>query len=204
MSTTSASVAVGHPNLRPQPPSVSTAEGLAFAARILQIFGAVFVTFVLVILISASVFRPFPFIWIVGLAAGILGAVAILFLCIAYEYSYRRIRRGDYVGAQGPILVVGILSVFFGIIPGILYLIGYFKLGDAIREQQFGAAPYTAPFSPYGPSIAPQQACRGCGRVFFVGQFLYCPNCGQKIGGKAPLQILEDPFDLACCGVQLL
>jgi hypothetical protein len=108
--------------------------------------------------------------------------VTILFLYIAYEYSYRRIRLGDYVGAQGPTLVIGILSLFLGLIPGILYLIGYLKLGDALREQQFGAVPFAAPYPAYGPSMAPQQACRGCGRVFFVGQFLYCPNCGQKLG----------------------
>lgn len=182
MSASGASVVIGFPNARPRPPSASAAEGLVFAALVLQIIGAAILTFLLVLLLSTAAFHPFPFIWIVGLVAGIVGAVSILFLYIAYEYSYRRIQLGDYVGAQGPTLVIGILSLFLGLIPGILYLIGYLKLGDTIREQQFGVGPYPGGYPAIGPSMVPQQACRGCGRVFFVGQFLYCPNCGQKLG----------------------
>ena len=33
------------------------------------------------------------------------------------------------------------------------------------------------------PQLLPQLiACRNCGRVYGVGQFLFCPNCGAKLG----------------------
>ena len=182
MTVTSTSVTVGFPGVRPPPPSAAAAESLVFAALILQILGAAILTFAVLLLFGATAFHPIPFAWIAGLVAGILGVVAIVFLYVAYEYSYLRIRRGDFAGAQGPTLVIGVLSLFLGLIPGILYLIGYLKLGDTLRELQFGAA-FAGVSPPFGTPVIPQQACRGCGRVYFVGQVLYCPNCGLKFGG---------------------
>ena len=67
-----------------------------------------------------------------------------------------------------------------GLLPGILYLVGYVKLGDAVREQA-GSAP-----APGGYAAVPlgtgQIACRNCGRVHPFGAYTYCPVCGQKLG----------------------
>jgi len=68
--------------------------------------------------------------------AGSVGAVAILLLYCAYEYSYVRIQRAEYAEAQGPTPVIDILSIFLGLIPGMVHLAGYLKLGDALCEQQ--------------------------------------------------------------------
>lgn len=169
-----------------RPPSAGTAETLVLIALILQVIGAVVLIGAVLFLFGLAAFHPFRFAWLVVLIAGVVGAVALLFLYFAYEYSYRRIQRADYVGAQAPTLVIGIFSLFLGLIPGILYLVGYVKLSDAIREQQAPPPPYGSAMgfssAAAGPSV-PQIACRACGRVYLVGQFPYCPNCGQKLTG---------------------
>ncbi len=168
--------------VRPRSPSASTAETLVLAALILQIIGAVLFAAVLLFVFGFTVIHPLRVAVVVALVTGTILAIAVVFLYLAYEYSYRRIQNGDYAGAQGPTLVIGILSLFLGIIPGILYLVGYIKLGDALREQMppgFAAGPVYGGFAPYSGA---QVACRGCGRVYYAGQFLYCPNCGQKFG----------------------
>jgi len=175
---------VGYSAPRFRPASASSAETLVFVALILQVIGGVILFGAILYLFGYAAYHPFPFAWVALIAAAIVGGVALLFLYLAYEYSYRRIQRGEYQEAQAPTLVLGILSLFLGVIPGILYLVGYVKLGDAIREQQT-PPPYYGPGSgfavPPSPS-SPQVACRGCGRVSFVGQFPYCPYCGQKSG----------------------
>jgi hypothetical protein len=169
------------PSIRPA--SAGSAETLVLVALILQVIGAAVLIGAILFLFGFAAFHPFPFAGLVVLLAAIVGGVALLFLYFAYEYSYRRIQRGDYAGAQAPTLVIGILSLFLGIIPGILYLVGYVKLSDAIREQQ--TPPFThGPAYGFPPAAAPsvsQIACRGCGRVYPVGQFAFCPNCGQKM-----------------------
>ncbi len=163
------------PRLRP--PSAGSAETLVLVALILQLIAGCFLVGGILFLFGWAAYHPFPFAWIALMVGGTIGVVAVLFLYFAYTLSYQRIQRGDYSGAQTPTLVIGILSLFFGIIPGILYLVGYSKLSDAIREQQTPPG-YFAPGAP----MATQIACRGCGRVYFAGQFPFCPNCGQKMG----------------------
>ncbi len=173
--TPTGTLAVG----RGRPPSASTAESLVLVALILQMIAAA----VLIVGISAaigfSLLNPYPHAWVVVLVTLIVGGAAVVFLYLAYTLSYLRIRRAEYEDAQAPTLVLGILSLFLGIVPGILYLIGYVKLGDALREQQAASLP------PYGAAAASagvaQIACRGCGRVYPIGAFGYCPNCGQKL-----------------------
>jgi hypothetical protein len=166
------------PAPRIRPPSAGSAETLVLIALILQVIGGVLLIGGILFLFGWAAYHPFAFAWLVVLVAGIVGGAAILFLYLAYTLSYQRIQRGDYAGAQTPTLVIGILSIFLGLIPGILYLVGYSKLSDAIREQQ-PTAWYPAPG---GPQYS-LTACRGCGRVYPTGQFQFCPNCGQKVGG---------------------
>ncbi|HLY76277.1 MAG TPA: hypothetical protein VKT21_00140, partial [Thermoplasmata archaeon] len=83
-----------------------------------------------------------------------------------WTMCYKPVREGRYEQAKTPTLVFAILSlVTISIISGILYLIAYIKLGDAVREQQMppsgypGAAPMMAPGMPYGgqPMQQPMQ-----------------------------------------------
>jgi len=168
------------PAARARPPSAGSAETLVLIALILQVIGGVLLTGGIVWLFGFSVIHPFPYAWAAVTAAVTVGVIVLVFLYFAYTLSYQRIQRGDYSGAQTPTLIIGILSLFAGLIPGIFYLVGYVKIGDAIREQQ-SPLPGQGTLSPV---LAPAAlvACKGCGRVHPLGQFAFCPNCGQKLG----------------------
>lgn len=63
-----------------------------------------------------------------------------------------------------------------------------FPRSGGIVASSTAAAPETASAPPVGniqmsSQLVPQLiACRNCGRVFGVGQFSFCPNCGAKLG----------------------
>ncbi len=151
-----------------RPASGGAAEGLVLVGLILQVVGGLILLGGIGWLFGFSLLYPYPYWWVALPAAGGVAAVVVVFLYLVYTLSYARIRRQEYAAAQTPTLVLGILSLFVGIVPGILYLLAYVKLGDALREQS-AAVPL------------PQVACRSCGRVHPVGAFTFCPNCGQKI-----------------------
>lgn len=167
------------PNAPARPPSAGTAESLVLVALVLQVIGGVIVLALLGWLFGFSLLYPFPYAWAAVLGGAAVAVLVVAFLYFAYTLSYRRIRRGELAAAESPTLVIGILSLFFGVLPGIFYLIGYLKLGDAVREQQQASAQLAA-----GTGTGPlaQIACRSCGRVYGVGFFGFCPNCGQKLG----------------------
>lgn len=175
---------LGRPVPPSRPPSAGTAEALVLVALILQVIGAAVIIGLLWLRFGFASHRLLRVAWGAGIVAGVVGAVALLFLFCAYEYSYLRIRREQYTEAQAPTLVIGILSLFLGLVPGILYLVGYLKLGDAIHEQQAPPFGYGAAvgFPAWPGASIPQVACRQCGRVSYVGQFAFCPGCGQKLG----------------------
>lgn len=181
MSVSYPSPTVSFPAARVRPPSAGTAETLVLIALILQVIGGIVLFGSVAWLLGYSVVYPFDYAWAAVTAALGVAVVVGVFLYFAYTASYQRIQRGDYAGAQTPTLVIGILSLFAGILPGIFYLIGYVKLGDALREQQ-GYGPGYAAAPPTAVGVTPQLACKGCGRVYPVGAFGFCPNCGQKLG----------------------
>lgn len=185
MSVVSPTAPGAPPAVSNRPPSAGTAETLVLVALILQVVGAAIVIGILLLLFGVSAYHLRDRAWVVGLVAGVVGALSLVFLFCAYNYSYVRIREGRFQEAQAPTLVIGILSLFLGLIPGILYLVGYLKLGDALREQQSLLYGYGTPYGPplWPAASYPQVACRQCGRVSFMGQFAFCPNCGQKLGG---------------------
>lgn len=176
-----------------RPASAATAETLVLVALILQLFGAAFVLIAGAALIGVSLWAPFAWSWAITALVLVIGGGAVAFLYLAYETSYVRIRRGDYVAAEAPTLVIGIISLAFGILPGILYLIGYAKIGDAIRESRAVPMGYPGYYAPgavqYAPPVPPPpagpptvMACRSCGRTYYAGQAAFCPGCGQRLG----------------------
>lgn len=169
-----------------RPPSAGTAESLVLVALVLLAIGSALPIIGIGALVGLAIFNPFPYIGWVILLVAVIGAVAIAFVYAAYEFSYRRIRSAQYEAAQAPTLVFGILSLFFGVVPGILCLIAYVKLGDAIRESRPNpwAVPPGGTYLPPPPAAPPAQlACRGCGRVYVAGQFAFCPQCGRSLTG---------------------
>jgi hypothetical protein len=112
-----------------------------------------------------------------GLGGIIFGAAAIgiLWIVLVYSFSYRRTEEGDYEGARTPTLVFGILSLLgLGLISGILYLVAYSKLGDAIDET----TDVTPPWNPPAP-ISGMKYCPACGRPS-PSSSRYCQSCGAR------------------------
>ncbi len=142
-------------------------------ALILQVVGGALMIGGMSWFFGYSAFHPFPYLWTAVAGGTVIAVLVVLFLYFAYTLSYDRIRRGEYEAARTPTLVIGILSLFVGLIPGIFYLIGYAKLDSAAREQQ---APAAVAFAP-GSLVA----CKNCGRVYPVGAAAFCPSCGQKL-----------------------
>jgi hypothetical protein len=132
------------------PPSGSTSKTLILVGLILQAIGVL-----IGLAAGALTFLVAPIFGIFYLAFAALG---IVWLILVWMLSYAPVQAGRYEAARTPTLIFAILSIItiFGIIAGILYLVAYIKLGDAVREQQMppqgypGAAPMMTPGMPYG------------------------------------------------------
>lgn len=171
------------------PPSGSTAKTLILIGLILQLIFALLFLFVFgvsaLILASVGFFPVFAVIYIA------FGALGFIWLILIWMLCYKPVSEGRYEAAKTPTLVFAILSLItLGILSGILYLIAYIKLGDAVREQQMpppgypGGAPMTpmapyaaqpmAPYSPQpvAPMMPPAAAPPAPGAVM-------CPKCGK-------------------------
>ncbi len=160
-----------------RPPSAGTAQTMIMIGLIFQIIFAVifFLAVGLVGILAATaaglglVFFIVPVIFLI-----LFGLIPLFFLYVGYEWCYNRVKAGNYEGARTPTLVLAILELLFGgVLPGIFYLIGYLKLGDAINEMRQppayapgypapgypapGYAPM-APGAPYQPQPAPSAA----------------------------------------------
>lgn len=151
---------------RPVPPSGESAKSLILAAVVLQGIVALLALITGIVFATVLSFGAPPF-YGPGLIFGgfglfllIDGVVLLLLTWLGYEFSYRRTAQGDYEGAKTTTLVLGILGIPFGyLVVGILYLVAYGKLGDAMTELRGGPAGY--PGSPgwayptYGPTGYP-------------------------------------------------
>lgn len=126
------------------------------------------------------------FFLIVPVIGGVLLALAVIgfvWVALVWGFSYSRVKAGDYEGARTPTLVFAILSLLtLGIIPGILFLIAYLKLGDALDEEAYAPAWAPAPFPPVPAAPAsPPRFCAHCGRAAKPGA-TFCESCGAPLG----------------------
>ena len=153
--------------------SEQTARTLVLIGLVLDAIG--FFALVVVGLIFLTL--PVPPIFYGLLLVG--GVLSLVWLVLVYALSYTRIRDGDLEEARTPTLVFAILSLISGgIVPGILYLVAYLMLGQALDQMEAQQAPARSPsFPPPVPLLsgptpttapAPPMDSKGC------------PNCGQS------------------------
>ena len=163
-------------------PSGSSAGIVVLIAIGFQVLGAALLFALVNTYVGWSIFNPYAYNWFVATAVFSIAGGVILLILFAFFFAYLPIQRGNYASAQTPALVLGILSILtLNPISGVLFLVGYVKVGDAIREQR---PPVPGPGAPTPATAAGSLvACKGCGRVFPMGAFGFCPNCGQKLGG---------------------
>ncbi|NNN17442.1 MAG: hypothetical protein HKL79_03670 [Thermoplasmata archaeon] len=165
--------------------SAETAELLILVGLILQVVGVLIVfgigIFLLIGPLIGAIFLLFAFF-------------GIVWLILVYAFSYRRTKDGDYEGARTPTLVFAILSLLsLGLISGILYIVAYSKLGDAINEAEASRKPspspafYAAPAYAGGPAPVTSAAlptaprfCSRCGRPTSY-QSRFCLSCGAVL-----------------------
>ena len=123
--------------------------------------------------------------WWFGLIFLGFAFIGFVWIFLVYLYAYESVRDGDYEGARRPTLIFGILSLLtLAIVPGILFLIAYAKLGNAIREEPGLAASWDRPpipsvgtpfLSPSAPGVP--RYCTYCGRPGPAGA-TFCTSCG--------------------------
>ena len=141
-----------------RPPSAGTAQtlillGLVFQLIFFLVFFVLGILGILAYLAAVSALGgTYSGFAVVGAVFYLIGAVlSAVLLYVAYFWTYRRVVEGHYEEARTPALILGILELFFGgVITGILYLIGWIKLGDAVNEmrQPQGYAPGYMPGQP--------------------------------------------------------
>jgi hypothetical protein len=185
---------------RPKPPSQGTAETLILVAFILQvIFSLVFILLGLFLLGVGGVFFLIGGFALVALAAVAI-VVPILMIYVGYQYSYRRTRDGDFAGARGPTLLLGIMGLIVGgLVVGILYIIAYVKLSDAESESRSTGGwsgpggmpnPYGAPYgTPYGTPYGGPGPTYGYGRPGAppaAGGVAYAPPPSVPVASMCP------------------
>ena len=154
--------------------SAQTAETLILVGLILDLVGEVILVVVGLWLLA------FPLLGLVVLGFALIGFV---WIALVYLFSYDRVRSGDYEGARTPTLVFAVLSlVTLAVIPGILLLVAYVKLGDALAGERLPGYAWAQPASPFAPGPLPGGArfCMHCGRPNGIDN-RFCQGCGAPL-----------------------
>ncbi len=93
--------------------------------------------------------------------------------------TLQRIEQGGYQDAQAPVLVLGILGLFFAlVIGGIFLILAYAKLGNVVSPRL--AAPVMAAPLPVAPLPAGGRMCPNCGRPIPMDA-KFCNHCGHEL-----------------------
>ncbi|MFZ1024023.1 MAG: hypothetical protein WAN87_07805 [Thermoplasmata archaeon] len=151
------------------------------------------------------------FLLIIPILGGIvlfLAFISLIWLLLVYIFSYAPARNRDFEDARTPTLVFGILTLISGgFISGILYIVAYVNLGDALDEEQARTAaprasatalPYVPParfaYSPgtpvlASPAMTPPPSPPIPLSSFYCSSFgrptpphaTYCRNCGPQL-----------------------
>jgi hypothetical protein len=175
-------------------------------AQTLILIGLIFQVISFLILLGVGFFLLF--IPILGGIVLFLAFISLIWLLLVYIFSYVPARNRDFEDARTPTLVFGILTLISGgIISGILYIVAYATLGDALDEVPAPTAaprpvaarlPYAPPVGfayspgtpvpaspeisrPPTPPIPPSSLyCSNCGRPT-PPHATYCRNCGAQL-----------------------
>ncbi|MEE9182830.1 MAG: zinc ribbon domain-containing protein [candidate division NC10 bacterium] len=93
--------------------------------------------------------------------------------------TLQQIEQGRYQEAQAPVLVQGILGLFFALfIGGIFLILAYVKLGNVVSPRP--AAPAMVPPVPVVAQPAGGRLCPNCGRPIPMDA-KFCNYCGHEL-----------------------
>ncbi len=166
------------------PPSASTAKTLILVGLIFQLIFAIL--FLLVLGVIAFLAAAVGVFSIIAVFYVIIGLIGFIFLFLIWTLCYKPVREGRYEAARTPTLIFAILSLItVNIIAGVLYLVAYVKLGDAVREQQTpppgypGGAPMMSPVAPYAAQPAAPMQPPAAPAPAAAPAPVVCPKCGR-------------------------
>lgn len=123
--------------------AAESAKTLVFVAVLLQVIFFAIGVIIISIAIAAVIYSSaqagvgLGTASIVGAVFGGIFLLGLLWIFLNYFLVYKPLQRGDLAGAETPALVLGILELIFGgIIPGILLIIAYTRIGNALVYQE--------------------------------------------------------------------
>jgi hypothetical protein len=140
-----------------------------------------------------------------GIYLVVSGFVDFLILVLMKSTVFEHMDQGRFNEASDHLLVLGVLGIIFGVIPGIFLITAFARLQEVFQPQyqpyapgtyQEGKPPEAPPitYAPPPPQAAPQEPgaaaqqkskhpemvkCKKCG-VQYPAFMRTCPNCGEE------------------------
>jgi hypothetical protein len=107
-------------------------------------------------------------------------AVAAALTAAGYTWCYSRIERGAYDEARPAALSLGVLGLIFGgVVAGILYLVAYVELGEALQQSSRASAAFVPYDSDQPASSIRCPRCRRPAAYVPPYQRYYCFRCAR-------------------------
>jgi len=130
------------------PASVAEARKLAYWA---QVFAGV----VGVLLLIVGIVTLLAYGFFSGIGYLVDAVISLVFAVILKGMLFDILDQGKFKEASERMLILGIIGIFAGVIPGILILLGYVRLQEVFQPQYQQYQPQNASVAP--PQQAPQQ-----------------------------------------------
>jgi hypothetical protein len=131
------------------PASVAEARKLAYWAQIIS--GILAVLLFIVGIVNILTFDRFT-----GVIYFVDGIIALAFAVILKGMLFDILDQGKFKEASGRMLILGIIGLFAGLIPGILLILGYVRMQEVFQPQYQQYHPQNATVAP--PQGQQQQA----------------------------------------------
>jgi hypothetical protein len=120
-------------------PDASSARTLTLVAIVFQLIFFLIGIFAALFVFSATAGVPFGFslAFVFGAIFVFAFALSVIWIALDYLFVYRNLQReSDVPKARMPALVLGVIQLIFGgLIPGVLLIVAYIKIGESMRRR---------------------------------------------------------------------
>ncbi len=131
------------------PASVAEARKLAYWAQIIS--GLLGVLLIIVGIVNLLTFDRGS-----GVASFVDGIIALVFAVILKGMLFDILDQGKFKEASDRMLILGIIGLFAGLIPGILIILGYVRMQEVFQPQYQQYRPQSATVAPPQQGQQPQ------------------------------------------------
>jgi hypothetical protein len=139
------------------PASVAEARKLAYWAQILS--GVMAVILLIAGIVNLISDAKAPGLRSGGISLIVMGVIALILYILMKRALFDIVDQGKFKESSGRFLILGIIGIFGGVIPGILLLLGYFRIQEVFQPQYQQYHPQNATVAPpqKGQQPAPGQ-----------------------------------------------